>query len=122
MLYWQSDWEVGRVHSCSTEGIRGKILHYLILLYFTLDNCIVTIYVQYKAALQRVGDNEMSQEMDTHTHQEENAPDASPPPSAFPETLAAPHLFQVKQRLRHAIKVANVRISWQRCWKIKMRF
>jgi hypothetical protein len=50
----------------------------------------------------------LQEENDTHSHQEEEAPDASPPPSAAPENITTPHLFQVKQRLRHAVTVANV--------------
>jgi hypothetical protein len=60
---------------------------------------------QYMATLQ--------EETDTLSHQEEEAPDASPPPSAAPDTTATPHLFQVKQRLRHAVTVAVIRQNFR---------
>jgi hypothetical protein len=49
----------------------------------------------------------LQEENDKLSHQE--APYASPPPSAAPETTATPHLFQVKQRLRHAVTLAVIR-------------
>ncbi len=75
---------------------------------------------QYMAALQEGNDTLSHQEMirssirklPVHPRHHQ-LPIHSPPPSAAPETTATPHLFQVKQRLCHAVTVAVIRQNFR---------
>ncbi len=61
-----------------------------------------------RKVLPRVSVQALQDGNDMLSNQEEEAPYASPPPSAAPETTATPHLFQVKQRLRDAVTLAVI--------------